>query len=248
MTTRRRVARFLGLAVVIAVGIGLWLATGVLSTPVRVWTLAITLVLPLVSVWQVGAIGDPDTLPRIPAYISSIVSLWLLAGVTATVARFGGLRAEQLSLGALDWTAFFAWSAGQVVVSVAILALASRLGIRESALLIRLLPESPAEKQVFAGLSVTAGFCEEIVFRGFLLFVLAQPFGAIGAVAITSAVFGLSHAYQDARGAGRAGLLGVVLALPPVLSGSLWPSIFAHTIIDLIGGIFLKDKLVGKVA
>lgn len=246
--TRRHIARSIGLLVVIAIAVGLWLATGGLSTPVRVWTLAITLVLPLVSIWQVAVIGEPDRLPRIPAYVSSIVSLWLLAGLTATVARFGGLRADQLGLGSVHWSGFFAWSAGQIAVSVAILALASRLGIRESALLIRLLPETPGEKQVFAGLSVTAGFCEEIVFRGFLLFVLAQPFGSIGAVAISSAVFGLSHAYQDARGAGRAGLLGVILALPPVLSGSLWPSIFAHTLIDLIGGIFLKDRLVGKMA
>lgn len=230
------------------IAVGLWFLLHGVPGPVRLWTVTLSVLLPILAVVQVGAVGDPDTLPRIPAYVSSIVSLWLIAALTATVSRFGGLQPRQLALAPVGWGAFVAWSLAITGIGIGLLLLASRLGIRESPLLLRLLPVSRTEKQTFAGLSVTAGFCEELVFRGFLLHVLAGPLGTLGAVAASSAVFGLAHAYQDASGAARAGFLGALLAVPVVLSGSLWPSMIAHTAIDIAGGIFLADRLTGNVA
>jgi len=226
----------------------LWYLLHDMPGPVRLWTVTLSVVLPILAVVQVGAVGDPDSLPRIPAYVSSIVSLWLIAALTATVARFGGVEPRQLGLAPVGWGLLVAWSLASTGLGIGLLFLASRLGVRESALLLRLLPVSRAEKQTFAGLSVTAGFCEELVFRGFLLHVLAGPLGTLGAVAASSTVFGLAHAYQEATGAARAGLLGALLAVPVVLSGSLWPSMIAHTAIDIVSGIFLTDRLTGNVA
>jgi uncharacterized protein len=42
----------------------------------------------------------------------------------------------------------------------------------ETALLQFLLPRTPAEKTAFVGVSVTAGICEELVFRGFMIVAL----------------------------------------------------------------------------
>ena len=242
-----RWARPAGLVLGCAAAVGLWFATAGQAAPARLWAITVTLLLPLLSVRQATAI-DPSSLPRIPAYVSSIVSLWLIAAITATVARLGGVGPHELRLTPMPIAPLAAWVAGLTVAAVAILVLAKRIGVRESPVLIRLLPETPAEKNVFAGLSVTAGFCEELVFRGFLILVFTDSLGTAGAVGLSTVVFALSHAYQEPKGAARAGLLGLLLALPPVLSGCLWPSIIAHTVIDLLGGIFLRNRLVGNVA
>jgi membrane protease YdiL (CAAX protease family) len=230
------------------IAVGLWFLLRDVPGPARLWTVTLSVLLPILAVVQVGAIGDPESLPRIPAYVSSIASLWIIAALTATVSRFGGIDARQFGLAPVGWIPLVAWALAVAGLGLGLLLLANRLGVRESALLLRLLPVSRAEKQAFAGLSVTAGFCEELVFRGFLLHVLAGPLGTLGAVAASSIVFGLAHAYQEASGAARAGLLGALLAVPVVLSGSLWPSMFAHTLIDIVSGIFLKDRLTGTMA
>jgi hypothetical protein len=246
MTLKARRVLAPGLAAA-AAGV-LWIATGGLPGLVRLWAVAIAVLLPVAAMKQISGIEDPSEIPRIPAYISSIVTLWILVGLTTLVLRSGGLGAEELRLVAMPLAPLAGWTTASIAASLLILSLAHWLRVRESAFLLRLLPQSAVEKQVFAGLSVTAGFCEEIVFRGFLLYVLAQAFGTVAAVTLSSAAFALAHAYQDARGAARAGLIGVILALPPVLSGSLWPSIIAHTAVDLIGGLLLKDRFTRDVA
>src|SRR5262249_43179689 len=66
-----------------------------------------------------------------------------------------------------------------------------------------LLPNNAAERAAWIVLSLTAGVCEEILFRGFLIRflhggVLVLP--AAGALAVSSLVFGLGHAYQGFKG------------------------------------------------
>ena len=247
MSTPRRIVTLRTVIGTVA-AVGIWYLLHGVAGPVRLWAVTLCVLLPILAIVQVGAIGDPDALPRIPAYISSIVSLWLIAALTAVVARVGDIDAGRLRLVPLAWGAAVAWTLAATAAALGLLLLANRLGIRESPLLLRLLPVNRAEKQIFAGLAITAGFCEELVFRGFLLHVLAGPLGTAGAVAASSIVFGLAHAYQEPGGAARAGLLGVVLAVPVVLSGSLWPSMIAHTAIDVISGILLRDRLTGNMA
>ena len=99
-----------------------------------------------------------------------------------------------------------------------------------------LLPHTLAEHRTFRAVSMTAGFCEEVVFRGFLpLYLLAwlpSPWTWIVAVC----VFGLAHAYQGPRGVLKTGMVGAVMAGATVLTGSLWTAIVLHALIDLQGG------------
>jgi membrane protease YdiL (CAAX protease family) len=60
---------------------------------------------------------------------------------------------------------------------------------------------------------------------------------------VTSAVFGVLHAYQGAIGMLRAGTMGAVLAWGLLASGSLWPPLVAHVVIDLLAGLVLADRL-----
>ncbi len=85
-------------------------------------------------------------------------------------------------------------------------------------------------------LAVTAGICEEIVFRGFgFAYVrFLWPDATDGwLIVITSVVFGLAHLYQGLRGVVLTGLAGAVFASMTVTTGSLLPAIAVHAMVDL---------------
>ncbi len=99
-----------------------------------------------------------------------------------------------------------------------------------------LLPNTRKERRLFAALAVTAGICEEILFRGFLLFYLQEVFpgfGVVGAVVVSSMVFGLCHLYQGVRGILGTGAFGAGMAILYVASGSLIVPIVLHALLDL---------------
>jgi uncharacterized protein len=177
-------------------------------------------------------------LPKRAAYASSILSLWVLAAVTALVSWGAGIDRSQLGLVAMPAGPLLVWTMGLVLAGVAVVAIFHAVGFRESDITRQLVPESPDEKAWFAGVSLTAGICEEFVFRGFLLYAIHTASGSLVlAVAVSSAAFGVIHAYQQGAGTLRAGILGAVLALPLAVAGSIWPAILAHAIIDLLAGL-----------
>jgi membrane protease YdiL (CAAX protease family) len=93
----------------------------------------------------------------------------------------------------------------------------------------------------------TAAFCEEFLFRGFLLTQLNHWFHSVGwAWVACSVAFGLAHSYQGWSGMIRAGLLGALLAYPVVRFGSLYPSILAHWLIDAVALVWLGRWLIPK--
>jgi len=88
----------------------------------------------------------------------------------------------------------------------------------------------------FAALSVTAGVCEEWVCRGFVLhYLVAAPWHlSLGtAVILSAAVFGLNHLYQGLSGMVTTGVLGLILALLYLATGSLLLPMVLHALIDL---------------
>ncbi len=99
------------------------------------------------------------------------------------------------------------------------------------------LPRTRKDLNWFILLSITAGACEEILFRGFLIWYFGQINGTALAVLLSSILFGLAHSYQGWQGGLRAGLMGLVLALCYVFTGSLWVPIFLHIAGDVYGGI-----------
>jgi len=109
--------------------------------------------------------------------------------------------------------------------------------------LANLVPQTPREDRLFDMVSITAGVCEEILYRGLLLATLVSLVGTWPAVAITSLIFGLGHAYQGISGIARTGLVGLVLALFTVSSGSLYIAIVLHAVIDLTSGRIMGKAL-----
>ncbi len=99
-----------------------------------------------------------------------------------------------------------------------------------------MLPVTLEERTWFVPVSITAGICEEVLYRGFLIRYLSDGpwhFGLWVALAIACLSFGLAHGYQGVSGIIGTGLLGAVLAIIFFSTGSLWLPMAVHAILDL---------------
>jgi len=99
-----------------------------------------------------------------------------------------------------------------------------------------LLPRSAGERRLFTLVGVTAGVCEEWLYRGFFLAVVAGLAGGLptwALVLVAAAAFGAAHAYQGRAGIALTGVLGGVMAALYLQTGSLLLPVLLHAAIDL---------------
>ncbi len=102
-----------------------------------------------------------------------------------------------------------------------------------------MIPHTDQEAREFVALSITAGICEEIIYRGYLMIYITSAIAIEGmwpAALLSSLAFGLVHAYQGPKGVLKTGLLGLVFAGLYLLTGSIWLPIVLHAVIDLVSG------------
>jgi uncharacterized protein len=105
------------------------------------------------------------------------------------------------------------------------------------------LPRSPTEASWFFGVALTAGVCEELLFRGFLLTWAASFMGPAVAVVFTAVVFGLGHLYQGASGVAKTTAAGLVAGGLCTLGGTLWVPMLLHAFVDVHGGMVYRVVL-----
>ncbi len=100
----------------------------------------------------------------------------------------------------------------------------------------RMLPRTGAELKAFGWLALTAGICEEVLYRGYLFWYvghwLPQPYVLL----VTALVFGIGHSYQGMRGMVTTGIAGLFLGGMYMLTGSLYLSMAIHALTDLYSG------------
>lgn len=99
-----------------------------------------------------------------------------------------------------------------------------------------LLPRTRRERWTFALLAVSAGVCEELLYRGFGLAALRWALPGVGnpaLIAVTAVAFGLAHLYQGWPGMMLTGLLGGYFGWIVVSTGSLLPVMLVHAVVDL---------------
>jgi membrane protease YdiL (CAAX protease family) len=101
-----------------------------------------------------------------------------------------------------------------------------------------LFPHSPGEIAVWILVSATAGFCEEILFRGYLQTQLARLSGAtwLGVVG-QAAVFGGSHAYEGWQRMIIIAVWGSMFGVLALLRRSLRPGMMAHGFHNFFTGL-----------
>ena len=106
-----------------------------------------------------------------------------------------------------------------------------------------ILPHTRRELRWFYGLSLTAGFTEEVLYRGFLIAYLGAFVPVPAAVIVSTAIFAGAHSYQGAAGTLRTFLVGIALAMSFVLSGSLLFPVIAHALVDVISGRMIFNAI-----
>lgn len=99
-----------------------------------------------------------------------------------------------------------------------------------------LLPRTPAQRLLAAGISVTAGVVEEALFRGLLI---AAGVGILGVPVEVAAIPALAlfvwgHQYQGTAGLLGAGFLGLMFTGIYLISGSILLPVILHTAQDLV--------------
>jgi membrane protease YdiL (CAAX protease family) len=183
---------------------------------------------------------------RLSLYRSTIAFQWIAVGIAAWRAWAHGFTLHQLGL------VFHrpALLIGVAILGGAILAALhwvnlSRMGrntskARESfqRMAERILPRTRPETVTFLALAVTAGLCEEFLYRGFAMAALTRAGLPTWVVVLASSgLFGLAHLYQGRGGLIGTLLLGVIFGGLRVATGSLIPPIAWHAMIDIVAGV-----------
>jgi hypothetical protein len=101
-------------------------------------------------------------------------------------------------------------------------------------------PASAGELAFWIALSISAGICEELIFRGYL----QQQFTALTrhvwlGIAISAVFFGLAHGYEGKSGVLLIVLYGAFFGILAHLRRSLRAGMFAHAWHDSVSGVVL---------
>jgi membrane protease YdiL (CAAX protease family) len=183
---------------------------------------------------------DPDA--RLRHYRRGITGEWAIVGVIAVIGVLAGRSAASVGLTAGHHVRAATAEVAEVAALLALSAVlfrapALRDAIRRQARgFAALLPRTTAERAAFAALALTAGVCEEVMFRGFgIAYVRWLWPGAThtGLTAVTAVAFGIAHVYQGPRGVLLTGLIGALLASVVLSTGSLFPAMAIHALVDL---------------
>jgi membrane protease YdiL (CAAX protease family) len=189
-----------------------------------------------------------DPMARRRHYGRGIASEWIYVGIVVIVGLLAGRRAASIGLtlhhlkpGAVTTGLEFIVlvAAGLVVTTVMIWRVGTgvldRLR-RQVSGFIELVPRTRNERLMFAGVAVTAGICEEILYRGFgvaYLKWLLPGVGRLPVIVVIGLAFGIAHLYQGPRNVILTGLVGGVFTWVTLATGTLAPAIVVHALVDL---------------
>lgn len=182
---------------------------------------------------------------RLREYRQTMVAEWVLAAAALGLWFWADRGLAVLGLGLpTDWRHAVAAIAGILVAAGLALQTRAIAGSADARRSVAgqlgefgiFLPHSRHELRWFVALSLTAGVCEELLYRGYLIWYLEQFAGPIVAVVVSSVVFGLAHAGYGTKTGVKAGLLGLVFAGLYLFSGALWVPMLVHVAIDVGAG------------
>ncbi|HLZ90455.1 MAG TPA: CPBP family intramembrane glutamic endopeptidase [Candidatus Acidoferrum sp.] len=198
-----------------------------------------------------------ESAERLSLYRSTIAFQWLAAAVAAWRAWAHGYTAAQLGLVVPG-----RWKISIIaILGTAVIVALQWLNLRRmrqstgplrrplQALAERILPRTNTELISFIALAVTAGLCEEFLYRGFamaVLFRLGLPAGVV--IVCSSIIFGMAHLYQGKAGLVSTTVLGILFGSARVALGSIVPIMAWHLGVDLVAGIAGPRYLINSKA
>ena len=201
------------------------------------------------------ALPHVTTAERLALYASTIAFQWVAVAVAGWRAWAHGFTSRELGLVINDPVKIGAIG----VLGAASIAGLQWLNLRRmgrsssplrtplQALAERILPQSRLELIPFFALAVTAGVCEEFLYRGFAMAVFLRwglpPWIAVVA---SSLLFGLAHLYQGRGGFVSTTILGLLFGATRAAVVSLVPVMLWHIGVDLAAGIAGPKYLIKK--
>jgi uncharacterized protein len=187
-----------------------------------------------------------STKEKLVLYGSTIVFQWILAGLIAWRAFARGLTANDLGVSRPLTPQLLVWTvAGAALLGSFQWFSLRRIGRMSGSvpdfmrkLAEHVLPRAPVEFSPYAALAVTAGVCEEFLYRGFAMAALSRAGVALWLVVLVSSLlFGLAHTYQGYSGVAGTTLMGVVFGIAREALQSLGPVMVWHAVVDLAAGV-----------
>ena len=184
------------------------------------------------------AIANPD---RIQIYLRTILFEWLMLGLVLAGLWLRG--SSPLTVLGERWHSvreFFRDIGIGLLFLTATIAFTSIFGAHDHAVdraTQFLLPQTTVEIALWIAVSITAGICEEAVYRGYLQTQFASLAKSVPAgILLSGLVFGASHSYQGLTRASLIGVTGMMAGILAYWRRSLRPGMIAHALQDLLGG------------
>jgi len=217
----------------------------------------LAILFPLRSAWfgyRRLAVADPADVPRVRLWLyrQGIAIQWTLAALTLALWAWRGRPWSAIGL-----VPRFTWgllAVAVVLMGVVLYVILQRrraLADQEAVARLRhqlrnierLMPRSDQEVRWFNRLSLTAGICEELLYRGYLLWYLGAWLTLVPSLVIAAVVFGLGHAYQGPRGIALTTVVGLVMSAIYLVTGSLFTCMVFHALMDLHAGYIARAAL-----
>ena len=207
---------------------------------------------------QLFAMPQTTKMDRLSLYASTIAFQWLAAGVILWRTSARGIRVAQLGLAIPNPRITIA----AAIVLSALILLNQIFSLRRIAanpteisgilpqLALKVFPQDDVERLAFFALVSTVAVCEEIIYRGFVQFVLQSWAGGpvIAGIVGSTSIFALAHLYQGRRGLVSTFVIGLLFSAIRAWTGSLLAPLMAHFVADLAVGLLAPRKLRAAIA
>lgn len=187
---------------------------------------------------------------KLRLYFSNGALLWILALLVMAVWSYteGSLVGIGLGWGDVpyDLTAVLVLSGFLLLYLVDLFREAgdteSRSETRASFRKMGFMPATATQFLNFIFLAVAAGFCEEVIYRGFMITYLQQllgpgPVATAVALVFPAVAFGFGHFYQGGKAVLKIILMAILFGFFYLRTNTLWPLMLLHTAIDIVGGL-----------
>lgn len=230
---------------------------GMLLQHVLVFVLIV--VMPLWDRYEIPRLkASTEPRKKIRYYGKIVTVLWMFALVavltigpkTAVMAPFGARELGWLGVGTRGRAVVLGMIAGVVgaLFIPAVIAVWNKKLQEKSSKAARklafLLPSTGEERQWWWVVSLTAGICEEIVYRGFLVhYWHVMPFhvSMTWALVVSSVIFGIGHLYQGIAGSVQTAMMGFLLGALFLITGDLLVPMMVHAVMDLRALLLLPE-------
>jgi uncharacterized protein len=197
---------------------------------------------------------NPGSQQKLRYYKTLCAWLWIATALAVVVTGFRPLFSISPSPGEISWLLVHPWVHYLVETLIAIVAIVTvvlPVGIviwkkltkrprKYSSAALKsfsyFFPATWTERRWWVFVAITAGVCEEALFRGFLLHylhVFPWTLNLTLALLISSLVFGCNHLYQGAGGVAGTAIVGFVFGLLFLLTGNLLLPMIFHGVMDL---------------